>query len=76
MSTRRSPLLDRKIDEISAGLQSSYSQNLRSISEANAVTIIDYIAAVKIEINLSDNYRKDLIQVLSRFSRPKLSYLL
>lgn len=37
--------------------------------QANAAIIIDYIAAMKIEINLSDNYRKDLIQLLSRFSR-------
>ena len=40
-----------------------------SISEANAVIIINYIAAMKTEINLSDNYRKDLIQLLSKFSR-------
>jgi integrase/recombinase XerD len=39
------------------------------VSEANAATIIDYIAAMKIEINLSDNYRKDLLQLLYRFSK-------
>jgi hypothetical protein len=47
-----SALLDRKIDEISAGLPPSFNKNLRSISEANAATIIDYIAAMEIEIML------------------------
>ena len=67
-SQSRSAVLDRKIDEISAGLQASYNRNLRSISEANAVTIINYIITMKTEINLSDSYRKDLIQLLSKFS--------
>ena len=39
------------------------------MNEANAATIIDYIAAMKTEINLSDNYRKDLLQLLYRFSK-------
>ena len=64
-----SALLDRKIDEITAGLPASFNKNLRSISEANAPTIVDYIAALKAEINPSDNYRRDLIQALSVFSR-------
>jgi site-specific recombinase XerD len=32
----------------------------------NAATIVNYIAAMKIEINLSDHYRKDLIELLTR----------
>ncbi|MGA7543174.1 MAG: hypothetical protein WBW34_08955, partial [Nitrososphaeraceae archaeon] len=68
-SQSQSAILDRKIDEISAGLQASFNRNLRSISEANAVTIINYITTMKTEINLSDSYRKDLIQLLSKFSR-------
>jgi integrase/recombinase XerD len=64
-----SPLLDRKIDEITAGLPASFNKNLRSISEGNAATIIDYITALKVEINPSDNYRRDLINVMSIFSR-------
>jgi hypothetical protein len=64
----QSALLDRKIDEISAGLPAYYNNILRSISEANAATIIDYIASMKIEVNLSDNYRRGLIQILCKFS--------
>jgi integrase/recombinase XerD len=63
----QSSLLDRKIDETTAGLSSYYAKNLRSISGNNATTIVMYIAAMKSEVNLSDHYRKDLIEVLCRF---------
>jgi hypothetical protein len=33
----------------------------------NAAIIIDYIAAMWVEINPSDNYRKDLIEFICRF---------
>jgi integrase/recombinase XerD len=61
--------LDQKIEETAAGLPASYVKMLRMISEENTSTIIDYIAAVRVEVNLSDNYRRDLIEVLSRFAR-------
>jgi hypothetical protein len=50
-------------------LQMSFTKALRNLSEANASTIIDYIAAVRVEVNPSDNYRKDLIDILSKFAR-------
>ncbi|MGI8832642.1 MAG: hypothetical protein ACR2IS_08400 [Nitrososphaeraceae archaeon] len=65
----QSPLLDRRIEETTAGLPASYTKSLRSVIEYNAATIIEYIAAMKSEVNLSDHYRKDLIEVLSRFSK-------
>jgi integrase len=61
--------LERKIEETAAGLQMSFTKALRNLSEANASTIIDYIAAVRVEVNPSDNYRKDLIDILSKFAR-------
>ena len=64
-----SPLLDRRIEETGAGLPASYARQLHSISEDNAVTIIGYIAAMKSEVNLANNYRKDVIEVLSRLSK-------
>jgi hypothetical protein len=66
-----SPLLDRKIEEATAGLLSSFAKQLLSIGEdkVNIETIVRYIAAIKSEVNLSDNYRKDLIALLSRFSK-------
>jgi hypothetical protein len=65
----KSALLDREIEETGAGLQKSYTEFLRSIAKDNAATIVRYISAMKIEANLSDNYRRDLIVVLSKFSR-------
>ena len=64
-----SPLLDRKIDETAAGLAASIAKSLHSIGEKNAAVIIEYIAALKSEINLSDHYRRDLIVVLCKFSK-------
>jgi integrase len=67
--TNSSPLLDRRIEETTSGLQTSYSNRLRSIGTTNAATVIEYIAAMKNEISLSDNYRKSIIEVLTTFSR-------
>jgi hypothetical protein len=66
---KSSPLLDGKIEEISAGLAASSANNLHSISEDNATTIVKYIGVMKVETNLADHYRKDLIEVLCRFSK-------
>jgi integrase len=38
-------------------------------SETNASIIVAYIAAMKAETNLSDNYRRDIIDVLTRFTK-------
>ena len=62
-------LLDRRIEETTAGLRPSYAKVLRIITEENTTIIADYISAARTEINLSDHYRKDLIQALSIFSR-------
>jgi hypothetical protein len=62
-------ILDRRIGETAAGLRPSYAKVLCIIPEENATIIIDYISAAKIEVNLSDHYRRDLIQTLSLFSR-------
>jgi hypothetical protein len=52
-----SPLFDRKIDETTAGLSSFYVKNLRSIGAMNGAIIVDYISALKIEVNVSDQYQ-------------------
>jgi integrase len=61
--------LERKIEETTAGLPAFYSRLLYNIPVENALCITDYIFSLKIEINLSDNYRKDLINLLNKFSR-------
>jgi integrase/recombinase XerD len=66
-----SVLLDRKIEETAAGLPHGYANILYYLSknnEDNVSAILNYIFTMKIEVNLSDSYRKDLIKLLSKFS--------
>jgi hypothetical protein len=65
-------LFDRKIDLITAGLQPYLNRCLQDenqVSRANALTIYNYIIAMKTEINLSENYRRTTIVLLIRLSR-------
>ncbi len=62
-------LFDSKIDSVTRGLRHDANRYLRTISIQNALVIIDYITSMRTEINLSDNYRRDLIILLCRFSR-------
>jgi integrase len=67
-----SPLSDQKIDEITAGLPASFGNNLRLLpNQQNILVIIKYIQAMKTETNLSDHYRKNTIEALTRFSKYK-----
>jgi hypothetical protein len=64
--------LDRKIEDVTAGLRPESYKILYKISyssEENALTIVNYILAMKTEINPSDNYRKDNIKLLYIFSK-------
>jgi integrase len=58
-----------RIDETTSGLAASIAKQIHSISEDNATTIIEYIATMKSEVNLSDHYRRDVIVVLCKFSK-------
>ena len=64
--TATSALLERKIDQTAAGLQASIGKLLHSISEVNAAIIVEYISALKNEVNLADNYRRDVIVLLCK----------
>jgi hypothetical protein len=64
-----SPLLDRKIEETTAGLPARYAKQLHSINEGNSAIIVGYIVAMKSEVNLSDHYRRNVIVTLYRFSK-------
>ncbi|MGC1933221.1 MAG: site-specific integrase [Candidatus Nitrosopolaris sp.] len=63
------PLFDRKIDSITSGIRREYSRGLHEISKENALTIADYILAMRTETNLCDHYRMDLIKLLFTFSK-------
>ena len=62
-------LFDRKIDLATEGLQPFLVSRLKKLPQENAFTIVEYIISMKNEFNLSDNYRKDLIEVLYGFSK-------
>ena len=65
------PLLDRKVEDVASGLVPYYSNMLGNVAlsnKENALTIISYIHVMRTEVNLSDNYRRDLILLLSIFS--------
>lgn len=63
-----SAILDKKIDETAAGLQSAVAKRLHSINETNAAIIVDYVASLKGEVNLADHYRRDVIIALCKVS--------
>jgi hypothetical protein len=50
-------------------LRRGYSKLLYSIPSENALSIADYILVMRTEVNLSNHYRKDLIVLLTRFSK-------
>ena len=62
-------ILERKIEDITSCLQPEYYRLLHTISEDNALTIANYILAMRDEINLSDTYRRNNIRVLCKFSK-------
>ena len=64
-----SALLDQKIDEITASLSACYGNNLRLLlNQQDISVIIEYIQAMKTEINPSDHYRKNTIEALTKLS--------
>ena len=70
-------LFDRKIDLVTAGIDQFFASKLRILPKHNALTIIDYVSAMKNEINLSDGYRRLNIYVLyniSKFFANKKTY--
>jgi hypothetical protein len=62
------PFFDRKIDSAIEGLKSVSYKQFYKISHDNALTIANYIPSMKSEINPADNYRRDNITLLARFS--------
>jgi hypothetical protein len=56
--------IHRKIEETAAGLAKAWTNNLLSLPEEISTIIVDYIKVMKSEVNLSDYYRRDLIDVL------------
>jgi hypothetical protein len=56
INTTKDASFDRKIDIATEGLELQYVNRLRILRPENAMTIVNYIQAMRTEINLSDNY--------------------
>jgi hypothetical protein len=48
-----------KVNLITERLEPRYANVLRNISKENALAILDFILNIKIEINLSDNHKRN-----------------
>ena len=60
---------ERKLNEATAGLQSYIGDHLlERISRTNASIIVDYVLALKSEVNPSDYYRQTVISNLKHLS--------
>ena len=59
---------EQKIGDVTSGLIPYFSKLLYKISNENAWTIANYIVSMRIELNLSDHYRRDIINELTNFS--------
>jgi hypothetical protein len=69
--------LDRDIEDVCVGLQPQYSKYLHNVTERNVFIIINYINNMRTEVNLSDNYRKDIIKLYAYFPNLiKISHLM
>ena len=63
------PLLDHKLDLITAGARPYLKEHLlNKISRDNCSVIINYILTMQTEINLSDSYRMDTIHKLKQLA--------
>ena len=67
--------LERKIDIATEGLQDHLKHKLQSIHAQQAFTITKYVISMRSETNLSDNYRRLVIIVLSDLSRHYIDKL-
>jgi integrase/recombinase XerD len=60
---------ERKINLITEGLEPRYSNLLVNISKENAIAIVDFVLNINIEVNLSDNHKRNYISLLSQLSK-------
>jgi hypothetical protein len=56
--TATTPSYDERIDDITRDIDRSYTKNLLLNARANTTVIVDYLSAMKIEVNYSPHYGK------------------
>jgi integrase/recombinase XerD len=57
------------LETVTTGLTPQYHKYFKKISSDNGLALANYLNAMKTETNLSDNYRKSIIKIVSKFSR-------
>ena len=62
-------LFDIKIDTITEGLLPCYAKRLSQLQYDNALNIVNFIMSLNTELNPSQNYRRDHINVLCCLSK-------
>lgn len=74
VTTTIEPDFDRKLEIVAAGLPREHSNLLEKIPRKDALTVMDYMISLNVEVNPSVNYRKDIIKCLTRFCHYKNSF--
>ena len=70
INTAENPLFDQRLTNALDGLEPYYMKHLKTkVSKTNALTIADYILAMRVETNLSDDHRKSTITSLKLVSQ-------
>jgi hypothetical protein len=65
---KESLFFERKLESVTAGLpREIYNLLLNKIPNEDALVIMDYVMSVMTEVNPTDNYRIDIIRILSKF---------
>ena len=65
-------LLEKEeMSQLTLELSNSFSNAFNDLSPGNVSTIANYIQSMKIEINLSDHYMKDIVLLLSKLVKYK-----
>jgi hypothetical protein len=72
MTEEETPLFEHRLNNALDGLEDYFNDHLKNrISKLNALTIVSYILAMKVETNLSTNHKRGVVtslKLLSQFS--------
>lgn len=70
MTDEESPLFEQRLNNALDGLEDYYYDHLKNrISKSNALTIVDYVLAMKVETNLSTNHKRGVVTALKLLSQ-------
>jgi hypothetical protein len=66
MTEEENPLFEQHLNNALDGLEEYFYDHLKNgISKLNALTIVDYILAMKVETNLSTNHKRGVVTSLN-----------